>query len=94
MDCFAVQLNDMKVLKSHRDEYFTRWAAYDFGAVGYLSSKTRFDYIPLAEMQRGDVIRSDWQIERLLKLILIDFRRFGQFGGGLGVVWGGSSTGR
>jgi hypothetical protein len=57
----------MKVLKSHRDEYFTAWAVYDFGAVGYLSAKTRFDYVPLAEMQRGDVIRSDWQIERLLK---------------------------
>ena len=57
----------MKVLKSHRDKFFTGWTVYDLGAYGFLSERTRFDYVPLAAMQRGDVIKSNWQIERLLK---------------------------
>ena len=44
----------MKVLKSHRDEYFLRWNQDDFIRLGDLSSAAKFGYIPVKDMQRGD----------------------------------------
>ena len=43
----------MKVLKSHRDNYFHQWNVEDW-ADGQGVSHTRFDYISVKNMQRGD----------------------------------------
>ena len=43
----------MKVLKSHRDNYFHQWNVEDW-ADGQGVSHTRFDYISVKSMQRGD----------------------------------------
>ena len=44
----------MKVLKSHRDDYFLRWNQDDFIRLGDLSSAAKFGYMPVKDMQRGD----------------------------------------
>ena len=43
----------MKILKSHRDSYFDQWNVEDW-ADGQGVSHTRFDYISVKNMQRGD----------------------------------------
>ena len=45
----------MKVLKSHRDNHFLKWNRDDFSRLGHLSLQTRFDYVSIKSMQRGDV---------------------------------------
>ena len=45
----------MKVLKSHRDHYFIRWNMDDWAHEENLSKLTRFDYVPIELMQRGDI---------------------------------------
>ena len=45
----------MKVLKSHRDPYFVQWVKDDLMEWGRLSNISRFNYVSVDEMQRGDV---------------------------------------
>ena len=66
----------MKVLKSHRDNYFHQWNMEDW-IDGQGVSPTRFDYVSVDKMQRGDatIQSQDWRVEhrrqnaRLLNLL-------------------------
>ena len=66
----------MKVLKSHRDNYFHQWNLEDW-IDGQGVSPTRFDYVSVDKMQRGDatIQSQDWRVEhrrqnaRLLNLL-------------------------
>ena len=66
----------MKVLKSHRDNYFHQWNMEDW-IDGQGVSPTRFDYVSVDKMQRGDttIQSQDWLTEhrrqnaRLLNLL-------------------------
>ena len=66
----------MKVLKSHRDSYFHQWNMEDW-IEGKGVSHTRFDYVSVDKMQRGDatIQSQDWRVEhrrqnaRLLNLL-------------------------
>jgi len=66
----------VKVLKSHRDNYFHQWNVEDW-IDGQGVSPTRFDYVSVDKMQRGDatIQSQDWRVEhrrqnaRLLNLL-------------------------
>ena len=67
----------MKVLKSHRDSYFDQWNMEDWVDGQGVSTHTRFDYVSVDKMQRGDatIQSQDWRVEhrrqnaRLLNLL-------------------------
>ena len=76
----------MKVLKSHRDNYFHQWNVEDW-IDGQGVSPTRFDYVSVDKMQRGDatIQSQDWLTEhhrenaRLIKLLRESMPRDGMF---------------
>ena len=76
----------MKVLKSHRDSYFQQWNMEDW-IDGQGVSPTRFDYVSVDKMQRGDatIQSQDWRVEhrrqnaRLLKKLRESMPRDGMF---------------
>ena len=76
----------MKVLKSHRDNYFHQWNVEDW-IDGQGVSPTRFDYVSVDKMQRGDatIQSQDWRVEhrrqnaRLLKKLRESMPRDGMF---------------
>ena len=51
----------MKILKSHRDPYFLRWNYEDLMEWERLSNISRFNYVSVDEMQRGDVTQASEQ---------------------------------
>ena len=76
----------MKVLKSHRDSYFHQWNMEDW-IEGKGVSHTRFDYVSVDKMQRGDatIQSQDWLVEhrrqnaRLLNLLRESIPKDGMF---------------
>ena len=76
----------MKVLKSHRDNYFHQWNMEDW-IDGQGVSHTRFDYVSVDKMQRGDTTTqaTKWFAEderqnvRLLNLLRESLPRDGMF---------------
>ena len=76
----------MKVLKSHRDSYFQKWNMEEW-LDGQGVSQTRFDYISVDKMQRGDatIQSQDWLVEhrkqnaRLLNLLRESIPKDGMF---------------
>ena len=76
----------MKVLKSHRDSYFQQWNMEEW-LDGQGVSQTRFDYISVDKMQRGDatIQSQDWLVEhrkqnaRLLNLLRESIPKDGMF---------------
>ena len=76
----------MKVLKSHRDNYFHQWNMEDW-IDGQGVSPTRFDYVSVDKMQRGDatIQSQDWRVEHrrqnacLLKKLRESMPRDGMF---------------
>ena len=76
----------MKVLKSHRDSYFHQWNLDDW-IDGQEVSNTRFDYVSVDKIQRGDatIQSQDWLVEhrrqnaRLLKKLRESMPRDGMF---------------
>ena len=76
----------MKVLKSHRDSYFQQWNMEDW-IDGQEVSNTRFDYVSVNKMQRGDattqatkwVTEDERQNARLLKKLRESMPRDGMF---------------
>ena len=67
----------MKVLKSHRDSYFQQWNMEDW-IDGQGVSHTRFDYVSVDKMQRGDVMVQS-QDAHLLKKLRESMPRDGMF---------------
>ena len=76
----------MKVLKSHRDNYFHQWNMEDWED-GQGVSQTRFDYVSVDKIQRGDTTTqaTKWLAEderqnaRLLNLLRESLPRDGMF---------------
>ena len=76
----------MKVLKSHRDNYFHQWNVEDW-IDGQGVSPTRFDYVSVDKMQRGDttIQSQEWLTEhrrqnaRLLNLLRESIPKDGMF---------------
>ena len=77
----------MKVLKSHRDSYFDQWNMEDWVDGQGVSTHTRFDYVSVNKMQRGDatIQSQDWRVEhrrqnaRLLNLLREGIPKDGMF---------------
>ena len=67
----------MKVLKSHRDNYFHQWNMEDW-IDGQGVSHTRFDYVSVDKIQRGDVMVQS-QDAHLLKKLRESMPRDGMF---------------
>ena len=67
----------MKVLKSHRDSYFHQWNLDDW-IDGQEVSNTRFDYVSVDKIQRGDVMVQS-QDAHLLKKLRESMPRDGMF---------------
>ena len=67
----------MKVLKSHRDSYFHQWNVEDW-IDGQGVSHTRFDYVSVDKIQRGDVMVQS-QDAHLLKKLRESMPRDGMF---------------
>ena len=75
-----------KILYSHRDNYFQQWNMEDW-IDGQGVSHTRFDYVSVNKMQRGDatIQSQDWLTEhhrenaRLIKLLRESMPRDGMF---------------
>ena len=67
----------MKVLKSHRDSYFHQWNMEDW-IDGQGVSHTRFDYVSVDKVQRGDVMVQS-QDAHLLKKLRESMPRDGMF---------------
>ena len=67
----------MKVLKSHRDSYFHQWNMEDW-IDGQGVSHTRFDYVSVDKIQRGDVMVQS-QDAHLLKKLRESMPRDGMF---------------
>ena len=76
----------MKVLKSHRDNYFHQWNMEDWED-GQGVSQTRFDYVSVDKMQQGaaTIQSQDWRVEhrrqnaRLLNLLRESIPKDGMF---------------
>ena len=77
----------MKVLKSHRDNYFMKWNYEDWLDGQGVPTHTRFDYVSVDKMQRGDttIQSQDWltehrrQNDRLLNLLRESIPKDGMF---------------
>ena len=77
----------MKVLKSHRDSYFDQWNMEDWVDGQGVSTHTRFDYVSVDKMQRGDattqatkwVTEDERQNARLLNLLRESIPKDGMF---------------
>ena len=77
----------MKVLKSHRDSYFDQWNMEDWVDGQGVSTHTRFDYVSVDKMQRGDattqatkwVTEDERQNARLLNLLREGIPKDGMF---------------
>ena len=67
----------MKVLKSHRDSYFHQWNMEDW-IDGQGVSHTRFDYVSVDKIQRGEVMVQS-QDAHLLKKLRESMPRDGMF---------------
>jgi len=67
----------VKVLKSHRDSYFHQWNMEDW-IDGQGVSHTRFDYVSVDKIQRGDVMVQS-QDAHLLKKLRESMPRDGMF---------------
>ena len=75
-----------KILHSHRDKYFHQWNVEDW-IDGQGVSPTRFDYVSVDKMQRGDatIQSQDWRVEhrrqnaRLLNLLRESIPKDGMF---------------
>ena len=77
----------MKILKSYRDGYFQKWNEEDWVHGREERPHTRFGYIPVEQMQRGDATiqsqtwRTEHHIEnaRLIKLLRESMPKEGMF---------------